>query len=214
MKLYFLPGACSLATHITLEWIGAPYETVKLDAPGTKSPEFLKLNPNGAVPLLVDGDFVLSQNGAILSYLAERYPKAGLFGDGTERGRAEVMKWVSLLNSDLHPAFKPIFKASRYHPDESQSKVVADTARANVREHLERINGRLQGREWIADRRSIADPYLFVMLRWTVKLKIDTRGLDNLASFFARMLADPGVRAAIVAEEGSVDVNARLGPKP
>jgi glutathione S-transferase len=65
MKLYYFPGACSLATHVVLEWLGAPYETVKLDHAGTKSPEFLKLNPNGAVPLLVDGDFVLSQNAAI-----------------------------------------------------------------------------------------------------------------------------------------------------
>lgn len=211
MKLYYFPGACSLATHIVLEWLGAPYETVKLDRDGTKSPEFLKLNPKGAVPLLIDGDFVLSQNAAILSYLAASSPDAGLFGDGTVRGRADVTKWLSLLNSDLHPAFKPIFAPTRYHPDSSQSQVIADTARTRVREDLERIDGRFKGREWIADRRSIADPYLFVMLRWTIKLHIDTQGLDNLASFFARMLADPGVRAAIVAEEGSVDTNARLG---
>jgi glutathione S-transferase len=210
MKLYYFPGACSLATHVVLEWLGAPYETVKLDHAGTKSPEFLKLNPNGAVPLLVDGDFVLSQNAAILSYLAASYPNAGLFGDGTTRGRAEVLKWLSLLNSDVHPAFKPIFAPNRYHPDASQSKVVADTARKNVRDYLERIDGRMKGRQWIADQRSVADPYLFVMLRWSIKLHIDTKGLDNLASFFARMLADPGVRAAIVAEEGSVDEKARL----
>jgi glutathione S-transferase len=210
MKLYYFPGACSLATHVVLEWLGAPYETVKLDHAGTKSPEFLKLNPNGAVPLLVDGDFVLSQNAAILYYLAERYPNAGLFGDGTSRGRAEVLKWLSLLNSDVHPAFKPIFAPTRYHPDASQSKAIADAARASVRVYLERINGRMKGREWIADQRSVADPYLFVMLRWTIKLHIDTKGLDNLASFFARMLADPGVRAAIIAEEGSVDTNTRL----
>lgn len=210
MKLHYFPGACSLATHIVLEWIGAPYETVKLDHAGTKSPEFLQLNPNGAVPLLTDGDFVLSQNAAILSYLAERYPDAKLFGDGTLRGRAEVLKWLSLLNSDLHPAFKPIFAPTRYHPDASQSKMVADTARTHVREYLERINGRMKGREWLADRRSIADPYLFVMLRWAAKLHIDTKGLDGLASFFVRMLADPQVRAAILAEEGRVDTDARL----
>jgi len=211
MKLYYFPGACSLATHITLEWIGAAYETVKLDAAGTKSREFLELNPNGAVPLLVDDDFVLSQNVAILFYLAERYPNAKLLGDGTPRGRADVMKWLSLLNSDIHPAFKPFFKPGRFHPDASLANVLADTARTNLREHFERIDGRMQGREWVADQRSIADPYLFVMLRWTFKLHVDTKGLDNLASFFARMLADPGVRAAITAEEGSVDTNARLG---
>jgi glutathione S-transferase len=210
MKLYYFQGACSLATHIALEWLGAPYETVKLDLAGTKSPEFLALNPNGAVPLLVDGDFVLSQNAAILFYLAERYPDAGLLGDGTARGRADVMRWVSLLNSDVHPAFKPIFKPAHFHPDASLSKPIADTARTHVREYLQRLNGRMKGREWIADRRSIADPYLFVMLRWTAKLHIDASGLDHLASFFARMHADPGVRAAILAEEGHIDAGARL----
>lgn len=61
MKLYYLPGACSLATHIVLEWIGAPYETVKLERAALKSPEFLALNPSVAVPVLVDGDLVLTQ---------------------------------------------------------------------------------------------------------------------------------------------------------
>lgn len=210
MKLYYFPGACSLATHIVLEWLGAPYETVKLEPAGTKSPEFLALNPNGAVPLLVDDDFVLSQNAAILYYLAERYPNGRLLGDGTVRGRADVLRWVSLLNSDVHPAFKPIFKPSRFHPDAALAKAIADTARSNVREYLERIDGRLQGREWIAGERSIADPYLFVMLRWTVKLHIDASGLENLARFYSRMHTDPGVRAAILAEEGSFDAQARL----
>lgn len=204
MKLYFFPGACSLATHIVLEWIGEPYETVKLDQAGTKSPEFLALNPHGAVPLLVDADFVLSQNAAILPYLAERHPSARLLGDGSLRGRAEVLRWLSFLNSDLHPAFKPLFKPTRFHPDGSLSRSIADTARTHVREYLERLNAQLQGREWLVDRRSIADPYLFVMLRWAMKLKVDMSGLENLARFFAQMSSDSGVRAAIIAEEGSL----------
>jgi glutathione S-transferase len=74
MKLYYFPGACALADHIVLEWMGAPYGTVKLDRAALKSPEFLALNPRAAVPVLVDGDFTLTQNAAILCYLAERYP--------------------------------------------------------------------------------------------------------------------------------------------
>lgn len=210
MKLYYFPGACSLATHIVLEWLDTPYETVKLDLASTKSPEYLALNPNGAVPLLVDGDFVLSQNAAILYYLAERHPSARLIGDGTPRGRADVLRWLSLLNSDVHPAFKPIFKPSRFHPDASLAKAITDTARTHVHEYLERLDARLQGRDWLADERSIADPYLFVLLRWSVKLKIDLSGLENLARFFSRMSADLGVRAAVIAEEGSIDGEARL----
>lgn len=204
MKLYYFPGACSLATHIALEWLGAPYETVKLDLAGTKSPEFLALNPNGAVPLLIDGDFVLNQNAAILDYLAERNPDARLLGDGSPRGRAEVLRWLSFLNSDVHPAFKPIFKPMRFHPDNGLARAIADTARTHVREYLERIDTHLNGREWLTGQRSIADPYLFVMLRWASKLKVDLSGLEHLAHFFSRMSADAGVRAAIIAEEGSV----------
>ena len=203
MKLYFFPGACALADHVVLEWIGEPYETVKLDRAALKSPDFLALNPSGAVPVLVDGDFVLTQNAAILGYLAERFPRAQLDGDGTARGRAEVMRWLGILNSDVHPAYKPIFAPARYHPDPAAAKVVADTARAQVRQHLERLDERMRGRDWLVDRRSIADPYLLVLLRWARKLEIDTRGLDNLARFLDRMLADSGVRAAITAEEGA-----------
>lgn len=205
MKLYYFPGACSLADHIVLEWAGAPYETVKLDRAALKSPEFLALNPNGAVPVLVDGDFKLTQNAAILGYVAELHPDARLMGDGTARGRAEVVRWLAFLNSDVHPAFKPIFKPSRYHPDESAAKAVADTARANVRNYLQQLDARLQGRAWLVNDRSIADPYLFVMLRWAIKLEIDSRGLDNLTRFRALMYADAGVRAAVLAEEGEID---------
>jgi len=203
MKLYYFPGACALASHIVLEWAGAPYETVKLDRAALKGPEFLKLNPNGAVPLLVDGDFVLSQNAAILFYIAERYPQAGLLGD-TPRARAEVMRWFGLLNSDVHPAFKPIFAPQRFLPDESQSAALAEAARGQVRTYLDQLNTRLQGRDWLVDSRSIADPYLLVMVRWALKLKIGVEGFGNLLRFRERMLADAGVRAAITAEEGQV----------
>lgn len=204
MKLYYFPGACSLADHIVLEWIGRPYETVRLDHASTKSPDYLALNPNGTVPLLVEGDFVLSQNAAILYYLAYLHPNAHLLGDGTFRGRAEVLRWVCFLNSDVHPAFKPIFKPSRFHPDGSHADVIANTARTYVREYLEQLDTRLQGRKWLADKRSIADPYLFVLLRWSIKLKIDLSGLDNLKRFLARMYDDAGVRAAVVSEEGEI----------
>ena len=205
MKLYYFPGACSLADHVVLEWIGVPYDTVRLDRGALKSPEYLALNPNGAVPLLVDGDFLLTQNVAILYYLAERYPQAQLLGDGTARGRAEVLRWLGFLNSDVHPAFKPIFAPQRFLPDEKLSGAIADTARGAVRTYLDRLNARLEGREWLVDSRSIADPYLLVLLRWAIRLKIGLEGFDRLSRFLQRMYADAGVRAAILAEEGRVD---------
>lgn len=203
MKLYYMPGACSLATHIVLEWIGAPYEAVRVPRDKLKDPEFLAINPAGAVPALVeDNGWVLTQNAAILHYLADLHPGAGLTGDGTLRGRAEVNRWLSLLNADLHKAFVPIFAPGKFIADESQHDAVKASARGNVRILLERINDHLANNEWLADnRRSIADPYLFVTTRWARGVGVDLTGLDNLAAFMTRMEGDASVRKAL-ADEG------------
>lgn len=201
MKLYYLPGACSLADHIVLKWVGEPHEAIKVERAALKSPEFLALNPNGAVPVLVDGDFVLTQNVAILFYLAERHPEAKLFGDGTPRGRAEVMRWLGFLNSDVHPAFKPIFAPARYHSDPAAAGALAEAARTQVRGYLEKLDGQMRGRDWLVGNRSIVDPYLYVMLTWAKRLEIPFSDLENLARFFERMQADEGVKAALQAEQ-------------
>ena len=205
MKLFYMPGACSLAGHIVLEWTGAPYETVGMTRAGIKSPEFLALNPSGAVPLLQHGDFWLTENAAILGYIADQHPHARLLGDGTPRGRADVMRWVAFLNSDVHKAFLPIFKPARFLDDETRVDDLAQTARGHVRAYLQRLDARLDGRAWLAGARSVADPYLFVILRWALGKGIGLKGLDNLQHFVAAMQADAGVRAALAQEEGDLD---------
>jgi|SRR5882672_3575495 len=209
MKLYYFEGACSLADHIVLEWIGAPYETVRMTHQSVKSPEFLTLSPHGTVPVLTDGDYLLTQNVAILTYLAELHPDAMLLGDGTVRGRADVMRWLAFLNSDVHHAFKPIFSPAHFLSDPAAADELADTARAHLRTYFNSVDRRLGDRQWLVDRRSIADPYLFVMLRWAVRLKVGTDGFANLARFAGRMYDDDGVRAALLAEEGSAAYQTR-----
>src|SRR5690606_37595648 len=103
MKLYYSPGACSLADHIVLEWIGKPYEAQAVSREQRALPEFRKLNPAGAVPVLEHDGMVLTQNMAILNYLADLYPEAGLHGDGSPKARAEINRWRSFVNSDVHP---------------------------------------------------------------------------------------------------------------
>src|SRR5882672_291137 len=205
MKLYYLPGACALADHIVIEWTGVPHQTVRMSLESAKSPEYLALNPNGTVPLLIDGDFVLNQNAAILCYLAEQRPELRLLGDGTLRGRAEVMNWLAFLNSDVHFAFNPIFTPGRFLPDPAHASAIADTARAHVRTLFGHIDRRLADREWLTDQRSVADPYLFVMFRWAVHLDVGVDGFANLARFAKRMYADVGVRKAIVAEGDTME---------
>lgn len=200
MKLYYSPGACSLADHIVLEWIGQPYEAIRVEREQRRQPAFLALNPAGAVPVLdVDG-WVLTQNAAILNYLADRFPASGLGGDGTPESRAEINRWLAFVNSDLHPAFKPLFGATAYLGDEAMIETTRQNARVQVRRLLERADAALAGRTWIAGRRSIADPYLFVILRWARGAQVDLAGLENLERFFLAMRADPAVQKVLDVE--------------
>lgn len=200
MKLYTSPGACSTADHIALQWAGGDFEVEIVTREQRQSPEFLAINSAGAVPVLREGDFILTQNAAILGYIADTWPEAALAGDGSARQRAEANRWLAFVNSDLHPAFKPIFTPARYVADVNQHDAVKQQARQNVRGLLERADARLKDRQWLAGFRSYADPYLYITLRWAAGTGIDLTGLDNLAAFRQRMEADPGVQAALKAE--------------
>lgn len=201
MKLFYSPGACSLASHIVLEWIGKPYEIHKVSIQGDKSPELLERNPAGAVPVIEDDDgWVLTENAAILNYLADTHSDAGLGGDGSARSRAGINRWLGFINSDMHPAFKPLFGATGYLDDDAAEATKA-RAKGTLRKQFEIINTQLEGRDWLAGSRSIADPYLYVLLRWARGLKIDLSGLDNLTRFVERMKADEGVRRVLQAED-------------
>lgn len=200
MKLYYCPGACPLATHIVLEWIGKPYETERLTWEQTKEPPYLALNPTGAVPTLVDGDFVLTQSAAILEYLAELHPEAKLMGSDV-RGRAETRRWLSMCNSDIHRTFGLVFAASYFAGgDESIAKVLADNALAKLKTFFKIVNDDLKGRDWLTGQRSVADPYLFVLLTWADAKKLDLSGMDELRRFQKKMAADKGVQAALKAQ--------------
>lgn len=200
LTLYSKPGACSLADHIVLRWAGAPFDVRIVDATQMKEPPFLALNPAGAVPVLVDGDWVLTQNAAILNYLADRCPEAGLGGDGSPESRAEVNRWLALLNADLHPAFHPLFGSTKYLDDADVIEATRKRAMQTIRGYYERLDAQLAGRDYLTGTRSIADPYLFVTLLWAKRLKLDLGGLDNLHAFETRLRTDVGVQAAMAAE--------------
>jgi glutathione S-transferase len=201
MKLYYLPGACSMADHIVLEWIGKPYEAQPVAREALRSPDYLKINPSGQVPaLVVEDDWVLTQNVAILNYLIDRFPDANLAGNGSPRERAEVNRWLCFINADVHGAFKPLFGPQRFIADDSQHTALQDAARQQLRGHFERLNAQLADREWLTGHRSVADAYLFVVVRWAKNKQVDLSGLDHLETFVARMQADPGVKSVMHAE--------------
>lgn len=200
MKLYTTPGTCATGDHISLQWAGGPFEVQVVTREQRQSPEYRAINPAGQVPALQDGDFLLTQNTAILGYIADTWPEAGLAGDGSKQQRAEANRWLAFVNSDLHPAFKPLFGPARYTTDEAGYDAVQAQARKNARALFETADRQLEGRQWLAGFRSYADPYLFVTLQWAKKNGVDLSGLDNLAAFDARMAADPGVQAALKTE--------------
>jgi glutathione S-transferase len=199
MKLYYLPGACSLADHIVLEWVGAAYEAHQVQRDELRSPAYLAINPSGQVPALQDDGWMLTENVAILAYLADRFPEAGLAGEGP-RGRAETLRWLAYLNSDVHQAFKPLFNPARFVTDESAHAELQANARTRLRGMFERLDAQLADRDWLTGTRSIADPYLFVVQRWARGKGVDLSGLDHLERFAQRMRDDAGVRAAMKAE--------------
>jgi len=202
LRLHYLPGACSLADHIVLEWIGKPYEAVPVARDQLKSAEYLRINPAGAVPALeTDEGWALTQNSAILHYLADLNPEAQLYGDGSARSRAEVDRWLAFVNADVHPSFWPLFGGLGWLQDDAMVALGQQAARIKLRGLFQRADRQLEGRHWIAgDSRSIADPYLFVVTRWAKAQQVDLNGLDNLERHFQRMLDDEAVQRVLRAE--------------
>ncbi|MCK3657970.1 glutathione S-transferase [Pasteurellaceae bacterium Pebbles2] len=198
MKLYYLKGACSLVPHIALEWIGKPYQAEEASREFIKTPEYLALNPLGTVPLLVDGDFALPQNVAILNYLDELYPEAKLFGSKTVQDKAKAMQWLLFFNSDVHKAFVPFFRVPSYAQDNAEltEKIRQETAK-KVLGLLEIAEDHLTRHQFFAEQISVADVYLYVELRWCNMLGLDYSHLRNLTAFYQRVDANAGVQATL-----------------
>lgn len=204
-KLFYAPGACSLAPHVVLQWIGAPFEAVRVKY---GSPELVAVNPAGSVPALDTGDgWTLTQNGAILHYLARRFPHAKLGAEPGLRGEAELDRWSAFFTGDLHPAFFPLFSPGRYTTakDVAAQNQVRDAAHSLVDRRLLLLDAQLSGHPFIlGERRTVLDAYALPMLRWaSAKLPDGLAPYTNVRTHLDRMLADPGVAKTIASEEAS-----------
>ncbi|QIW15194.1 glutathione S-transferase [Pasteurellaceae bacterium RH1A] len=205
MKLYGLNGACSFVPHTALEWAKArqnqSYEFEAVSREFIKSPEFLAFNPRGAVPVLVDGDLVLSQNQAILHYLDECFPEAKLFGSTTVRDKAKASRWLAYFNGDVHKSFVPLFRLPSYaEGNEELTKTIRQQAGLQILEQLAVANEHLQSHAFFGETLCVADIYLYTMLNWCRKLGLDFSHLEQLEPFMQRVEADAGVDAVRVQE--------------
>lgn len=199
--LYFHAGACSMGPHIVLAWIGAPYQAKPVEF-GT--PELLAVNAQGAVPVLAEDDgWTLTQAGAILHYLVRKHPEAGLGGDPSAHGRAELDRWSSFLTGDLHPSFFPLFLPQRYTAsrDETAINATRAAARTLVEKRLAFMNQQIAGKTYILDQRSVIDAYAFPMIRWaTALLDNGIAPYANVQAWFDRMRADEAVQRVLAVE--------------
>lgn len=203
MKLHYFQGSCALAPHIALEWAGADYELAEMKRSQTRAPEFLAKNPAGKVPVLeLDDGTCVSQVNAVLQYIAETWPAAGLGPESNDGGstdsRHAMQRWLSHFNGDVHTSFTPYFMTHRYADSDAAKAEVKAHAAGEVSFQLGVIEDHMAGRDWmLGDARSILDPYLFVFTVWAGFMPDRLNAFPNLKAFNKRMKEDPGVHNAL-----------------
>lgn len=199
MKLYYAPGACSLSPHISLREAGAAFDLERVDTKTRKTQsgaDYLGINPKGYVPALqLDGGEVLTEGAAVVQFIADRHPAAGLAPANGSLERARLQEHLNFIASELHKAFTPLFDPSA--PE--AAKQAAPAAVARRLDHVERLLA--DGRAYLlGERFSVADAYLFTVASWTGPTGIGLDRWPKLASFVARVAARPAVQAAMRAE--------------
>ena len=198
MKLYFSPGACSLSPHIVSREAGIPLDFEQVDNREKKTKsgqDFWAVNPKGQVPVLeIDGGQKLTEGPVIVQYLADRKPDSGLVPPPGSIDRYRVQEWLNFTTSELHKSFGPIFRPTT--PDEYK-KISKD----NIGKRLDWLDKQLAGKQYLmGDQFTIADAYLYTILRWTPRVEIDLAKWPNLKAYVDRVTARPKVQEALKAE--------------
>jgi glutathione S-transferase len=208
LRLYYFPGNANLAPHILLEEMGVPFELQLVDRNlgAHKSPAYLRLNPNGLIPVLTDGDLVLYEAAAIGLHLVDTHPDAGLAPPIGTPERAHFYKWLVWLTNTLQPAHLLGVYAERW-VDEGNADAAAQVrahARARVGALLEQLDAQLAGHGGdglLGARYSAVDPYVFMLCRWTRAYDRPARDLPHLGPYLRRLLERPAVQRAIASEQ-------------
>jgi glutathione S-transferase len=208
IQLYYHPGNASLAPHVLLEEIGAPFELVFVDRANAahKSPGYLKLNPNGQIPVLVDGDFILYEAAAICLHLADRFPEAKLVPPLQTTDRAHFYQWLFWCTNTLQAMLMHYFYGERLVDagDAHAAAQVKKHAEARAGAMLDRLEEQIasHGGDWLLGSTfSAVDPYALMLCRWTRNFARPARSLPRLATYLQRMLARPAVMRVFAAEK-------------
>lgn len=198
MKLYYLQGACSLASLISLLEAGVTFEPVAVDRKSRKLPDgrdYVAVNPKGYVPALeLDDGEVLTENTAVLPYIADLNPHAKLAPPVGTRARFRLQEWLGYLNSELHKNFSTLFNPSA-------PEAMKTIAKDNIARRVAFIEERLGDKPFLlGETFSVADAYLYVILSWRHKLGVDLSGFPKVTALYERVRARPTVQRARKAE--------------
>jgi glutathione S-transferase len=198
MKLYYVPGVCSLASHIALREAGLAFELDRMDRDTrrTESGEnYLDANPKGSVPALrLDNGEVLTEGAVILQYIADQAPRSGLAPDAGTMARYRLAEWLNYVATEVHKQYSPLFNPKL--PAEWRENQLSVLAK-----RFDYLTQRLTGRPYLmGEQFTVADAYLFVVLRWSPRLNVDLGPWPALTGYLARITARPAVQAALQAE--------------
>jgi glutathione S-transferase len=191
MKLYYAPGACSLADHVALIEIGLPFETEKVDLKTKRTEtgaDFISINPKGYVPALeLDDGQILTENIAVLSYIAD---KGGKLMPANSMPHWRVLETTAFVSTELHKNFKPFFSPGADNARKEEAK-------SALEQRFELLERQLGDRAFIVgEDMTIADCYLFVMLMWATE-KVGISLPTHLAGYYARLKERPAVKKAL-----------------
>ena len=198
MKLYFSPGACSLAPHIILREAGAKFELEQVDnkAKKTKSgADFWQINPKGYVPVLeLDDGQRLTEASNVLQYVADQYPNSGLVPPCGTLDRYRVVEWLIFTSSEIHKPFGPLFRDNT--PDEYKT-----ISKENLAKRYTLVDAHLAKHQYLhGEKFSIADAYLFTVSNWMKRVGLDIDRWPNVKAYVERIAARPKVQEAMKAE--------------
>jgi glutathione S-transferase len=208
IQLHYYPGNASMTPHVLLEELGVPFELQFVDRTvgAQKSPAYLKLNPNGLIPVLADGELVLYETAAICLHLADTHPQAKLAPAVGSAERAHFYKWLAWMTNTLQAALIIYFYPERWM-DEGDARGAAELkahAEAKAGAMLDQLDAQLgsHGKEWfLGANYSALDPFAFMLCRWTRGFARPARSLPHLAPYLQRMLARPAVQRVLAKEK-------------
>ncbi len=212
LALYYAPGACSFVPHVLLEAAGASFEPrpVRLHKGEQATPEYRAINPRGQVPVLVDGDAVITQIVAIVDYLDARFPVQG-FLPREPLARAKVMETLAWMNNTVHPTFTHVFMPHKYSASADVQADIKAHAAAQYRGLLGELEAMAQaaGRRggWLGGERfGPLDAYALTLLRWGGFAGIDPTGLPALWAHVQKVAQLPPVAQAMAREKLQLNV--------